>query len=124
MLIGTNDLDQGGSPETIAENMKAIVAALHQADPRMPIILNKVMPRGSKKERNFAELIPKLNGLYEAAFKDDPLVTFHDTYALFQNAEQSVNKDEFPDLLHPNAVGYAKWTAALTPIFEKLNLAK
>ena len=54
--------------------------------------------------------------------KDDPLVTFHDTYALFLNSEQSVNKDEFPDLLHPNGVGYAKWTAALQPIFEKLKL--
>ena len=89
----------------------------------MPVILNKVMPRGPKKERNFPELIAKVNALYEAAFKDDPLVTFHDTYALFVNAEQSVNKDEFPDLLHPNEAGYAKWTAALQPIFEKLKLS-
>ena len=122
LLIGTNDLDQGGSPETVAENMKAIIAALHKANPKMPVILNKVMPRGPKKDRNFPELISKLNALCEAAFKGDPLVTFHDTYALFVNAEQSVNKDEFPDLLHPNGVGYAKWTTALQPIFEKLNL--
>jgi len=27
-------------------------------------------------------------------------------------------------MLHPNAAGYAKWTAALTPIFEKLNVAR
>lgn len=124
MLIGTNDLDQGGTPETIAANMKAIVAALHKADPKMPIVLNKVMPRGPKPSRNFAELIPKLNELYAAAFKDDPLVTFHDTFALFVNGQGSVNKDEFPDFLHPNGAGYAKWTAALAPIFEKLKLAK
>ena len=124
MLIGTNDLDQGGTPEVIAANMKAIVAALHKANPKMPIILNQVMPRGLKKERNFEDSIPKLNALYKAAFKDDPLVTFHDTYTLFLNAEKSVNKDEFPDLLHPNGVGYAKWTAALQPIFEKLKLAE
>ena len=70
------------------------------------------------------ELIPKLNALYEAAFKDDPLVTVQDTYALFVNAEESVNKDEFPDLLHPNGAGYAKWTAALQPLFEKLKLGE
>ena len=81
------------------------------------------MPRGAKKERDFPALIPKLNALYAAAFKDDPLVTFQDSYALFVNAEQSVNKDEFPDLLHPNGAGYAKWTAALQPIFEKLKLS-
>jgi hypothetical protein len=27
-------------------------------------------------------------------------------------------------MLHPNAAGYAKWTAELTPIFDKLGLAK
>ena len=124
MLIGTNDLDQGGTPETIAENMKAIVAALHKADPKMPIVLNKVMPRGAKKNRDFAALIPKLNALYEAAFKDDPAVTIYDTYALFDDGSASVKKEEFPDLLHPNGTGYAKWTAALQPVFEKLQLAK
>ena len=124
MLIGTNDLDQGGTPEVIAENMKAIVAALHKADPKMPVVLNKVMPRGAKKDQNFAVLIPKLNALYEAAFKDDPLVTIYDTYALFDDGSASVKKDEFPDLLHPNGIGYAKWTAALQPVFEKLKLAK
>ena len=123
MLIGTNDLDQGGKPEVIAANMKAIVTALHKANPKMPIVINKVMPRGLNPKRNFPELIAKLNGLYEAAFKNDALVIFNDTYVLFVNGEASVNKDEFPDLLHPNGVGYAKWTASLTPIFEKLKLA-
>ena len=28
--------------------------------------------------------------------------------------------DEFPDMLHPNAVGYAKWTAELKPILDRL----
>ncbi len=28
---------------------------------------------------------------------------------------------EFPDLLHPNQVGYAKWAAALKPIFATLD---
>ncbi len=123
LLIGTNDLDQGGTPEVITDNMRALVAELHQADPKMPIVLNKVMPRGLKKERNFPELIPKLNALYEAAFKDDALVIFNDTYALFNNGEASVNKDEFPDLLHPNGAGYAKWVASLQPIFDRLKLA-
>ncbi len=29
---------------------------------------------------------------------------------------------EFPDLLHPNLIGYAKWAAALRPIFATLRL--
>ena len=28
--------------------------------------------------------------------------------------------EEFPDLLHPNAIGYAKWAAALHPVLATL----
>ncbi len=122
MLIGTNDLDQGAEPETVAANLKAIVAAFHKADAKMPIIINKTMPRGAKPGR-YPEKIRELNALYEAAFKDDPMVTFCDTWTIFDDGQGTVKKEEFPDLLHPNAAGYAKWTAALEPIFTKLKLA-
>ena len=121
ILIGTNDLDQGAAPEVVAENLKAIVADLHKADPGMPIIINKVMPRGAKPDF-FPEKIKLLNGLYEEAFKDDPKVTFCDTWALFNDGNDSCRKEEFPDMLHPNAIGYGKWTAELQPIFTKLGL--
>jgi len=123
ILIGTNDLDQGGAPEVVAMNLQAIVAAMHAANPAMPIVINKVMPRGPKPEF-YPEKIRTLNGLYEEAFKNDPLVTFCDTWALFDDGTGSCKKEEFPDMLHPNPVGYAKWTAALKPIFGKLGLAK
>ena len=123
ILIGTNDLDQGGEPEVVAENLKAIVAALHAADPKMPIVINKVMPRGAKLGL-FPEKIQKLNALYEECFKNDPLITFCDTWTLFDNGQATCKKEEFPDMLHPNAAGYAKWTEALRPIFDKLGLAK
>jgi lysophospholipase L1-like esterase len=123
LLIGTNDLDQGGTPEVIVTNLKAIVATLHQANPAMPIVISKVMPRGAKPGF-FPEKIRTLNALYEEAFKNDPKVTFCDTWALFDDGHGSCKKEEFPDMLHPNAAGYAKWTAALAPIFEKLQLTK
>jgi hypothetical protein len=39
-----------------------------------------------------------------------------DTWLLFANAEGDAKKEEFPDLLHPNKLGYAKWAAALRPL--------
>jgi lysophospholipase L1-like esterase len=123
ILIGTNDLDQGGEPELVAENLKAVVAALHAANPAMPIVISKVMPRGAKPEL-FPEKIRRLNALYEEAFKNDAQVTFCDTWALFDDGNGSCKKEEFPDMLHPNAAGYAKWAGALRPIFDKLGLAK
>ena len=123
MLIGTNDLDQGATPEIVLANMKAIVAELHKANPQMPIIINKVMPRGAKAGL-YPDKIKALNGLLETAFKDDAKVTFCDTWAIFEDGSGGCKRDEFPDLLHPNAAGYAKWVAALTQIFEKLGVAK
>jgi lysophospholipase L1-like esterase/poly(3-hydroxybutyrate) depolymerase len=122
ILIGTNDLDQGAEPEVVAENLKAIVTELHAANPQMPIVISKVMPRGARPGK-FPEKIVALNALYEAAFKNDPKVTFCDTWTLFDDGTGQCKKEEFPDMLHPNAAGYAKWTTALTPIFEKLKLA-
>ena len=121
MLIGTNDLDQGAEPEVVTENLKAIVAEMHRANPAMPIVISKVMPRGAKPGK-FPEKIQALNALYEAAFRDDQRVTFCDTWTLFDDGTGQCKKEEFPDLLHPNAAGYAKWVEALQPIFEKLGL--
>ena len=119
MLIGTNDLDQGADPEVVAENLKAIIGELHRANARMPIVISKVMPRGAKAGK-FPEKIRKLNALYEAAFRGDKLVSFCDTWTLFDDGTGQCKKEEFPDLLHPNAAGYAKWVGVLQPIFEKL----
>jgi lysophospholipase L1-like esterase len=121
MLIGTNDLDQGAEPELVATNLKAIVSELHAALPAMPIVISKVMPRGPKPEK-YPEKIQQLNALYEAAFRDDKLITFCDTWTLFDDGTGQCKKEEFPDMLHPNAAGYAKWVEALRPIFEKLKL--
>lgn len=123
ILIGTNDLDQGAEPEVVADNLKTIVAALHAANAAMPVVISKVMPRGPKPDL-FPDKIRQLNALYEEAFKNDAQVTFCDTWSLFDDGNGSCKKEEFPDMLHPNAAGYAKWTAELWPIFDKLGLAK
>jgi poly(3-hydroxybutyrate) depolymerase/lysophospholipase L1-like esterase len=121
ILIGTNDLDQGAAPEVVAENLKVIVAELHNANPGMPVVINKVMPRGVRPDL-FPAKIKILNGLYEDAFKGDPKVIFCDTWTLFNDGNDSCRKEEFPDMLHPNPIGYGKWTAELEPIFAKLGL--
>ena len=66
--------------------------------------------------------IQKLNDLYVQAVADQPQVTVLDTYALFANPKGDAKPEEFPDLLHPNAIGYSKWAAALHPILETLGV--
>jgi lysophospholipase L1-like esterase/poly(3-hydroxybutyrate) depolymerase len=121
MLIGTNDIGLGAEPEVAAENVKAIVAALHKANPKLPVIINKVMPSTPEKGRP-AEKLQKLNELVQQAVGKDPAVTFVDTFTLFANPKGEAKPEEFPDLLHPNASGYAKWKAALELVFARLKL--
>lgn len=121
LLIGTNDLEEQADPETIVANLKLILAALKTSNPNMPVILCQVFPSSETKKRP-AGKIKKLNQLYAALVKGDPQVTLIETWPLFANAQGDAKPEEFPDLLHPNQAGYAKWAAALRPVLATLGL--
>src|SRR5262249_5938215 len=63
-----------------------------------------------------------LNQLYAARVKGNAQVTLIETWPLFADAQGDAKLAEFPDLLHPNLAGYAKWAAALRPVFATLGL--
>jgi len=121
ILIGTNDLEEQADPETIAANLKLILAKLKAHNPSMPVILNKVMPSSESKKRP-ADKIKRINDLYAAAVKGDPQVTLMETWVLFADEKGDAKPGEFPDLLHPNDTGYAKWAAGIRPVLETLGL--
>lgn len=123
LLIGTNDLEEGATPEVVAGNLRLILAALKRHDARMPIVLCQVFP-SSAAEKRPAERIRALNALYLAAVKNDAQVTVLETWPLFADPSGDATVAEFPDLLHPNEIGYAKWAAALRPVFATLRLSE
>ena len=116
LLIGTNDLEMGATPEVAADNVRRILGALEQHNKHMPIVLNQVFPSSATKSRP-ADQIKALNALLRAAVKNDAQVTNLETWPLFATSEGDAIPAEFPDLLHPNELGYAKWAAALRPLF-------
>jgi lysophospholipase L1-like esterase len=121
LLIGTNDIGIGANPEDVADNIKAILLAIKNSNPNMPVIVCEVMPR-SDRNQHPADKIKKLNALVEDFVKSQPNFVECDTWSIYADENGDCSKDVFPDLLHPNAVGYGKWAAALKPIFAKLNL--
>jgi lysophospholipase L1-like esterase len=100
ILMGTNDLEEGASPETIASNFKLIIEALKQHNSEMPIIVCQVFPSSASKSRP-SDKIQMINKLYGEAVKDDSQITMVDTYELFADANGDAKIEEFPDLLHP-----------------------
>jgi lysophospholipase L1-like esterase len=123
LLIGTNDLEEQADPETIAGNLKLILAELKRHDAKMPIVLCQVFPSSASKKRP-AEQIKKVNQLYAAAVKGDKQITFIETWPLFADAQGDAKKEEFPDLLHPNKAGYAKWASAIRPVLATLGFVE
>lgn len=119
LLIGTNDLEENAAPEVVAENVRLILAALKTADPGLPIVLCQVMPSSASKSRP-ADQIQKLNRLYASVIKGNSQVTLLETFPLFADSTGDAKVSEFPDLLHPNQAGYAKWAASLRLIFATL----
>lgn len=123
MLMGTNDLEEQATPATIAGNVRLIIASLKESDPKMPIVLCNVMPSSDSKKRP-ADKIQEVNKLVFEVVKGDAQITVLDTWTLFANASGDAKAAEFPDLLHPNDAGYAKWAAALKPIFATLGIVE
>jgi lysophospholipase L1-like esterase len=117
VLIGTNDLEEKAEPETVASNLKLILVELARV--KIPVVLCQVFPSAASKSRP-ADKIKKLNQLYADAVKGNAEVTLVETWPLFADAQGDAIPGEFPDLLHPNQAGYAKWAAALRPIFATL----
>jgi hypothetical protein len=123
LLIGTNDLEEGATPEVVAGNLKLVLSELQRHDPKLPIVLCQVFPSSAAKKRP-AEKIRALNALYLAAVKGDPRVTYLETWPLFAGKDGDATLAEFPDLLHPNETGYAKWAAALRPVLATLGFTE
>ncbi len=119
LLIGTNDLEENADPETIAGNLKLIIAALKAHNAEMPIVLCQVFPSAESKKRP-ADAIQKVNALYADAVRGDRQITLIETWTLFAGAQGDAKPEEFPDLLHPNLTGYQKWAVALKPILATL----
>jgi lysophospholipase L1-like esterase len=119
LLMGTNDIEVGVPAEAIGRNFGKIVAALKAHDPKMPVIVCRIFPSSAAKKR-LKETIQAVNELLAATVKGEPQFTVLDTYALFADAEGDALPALFPDLLHLNAAGYAKWASALRPLFATL----
>jgi len=114
VLIGINDIGCRASPEGAASNMRLILADIRKADPHVPIILCQVFPSSVEKKGPASEIM-RLNELYAKAAQGDTRITFLVTWPLFANEKGESKPEEFPDLVHPNQVGYTKWADALRP---------
>jgi lysophospholipase L1-like esterase len=123
LLIGTNDVGDNEDPADVADNIKAILAAINKYNPNIKVIVCKTMPRADGNPASYAERIQKLNGLVADYVATQPNVAVCDTYSIFVDAQgNQITSDFNSDHLHLNAAGYAVWKKALDPVMAKLSI--
>ena len=115
--IGTNNLaatphSRANSAKEIAEAIKMIVERAQAKCPRAQIILMAIFPRGPGTTNPQRVTIADINQRL-APLAQKLRVTLLDITAKWLQPDGSVAAELMPDLLHPNAKGYAVWAEAL-----------
>jgi len=121
ILIGTNDIEEGDNPNSTTHNLELLINALEVQLPSTPLLLSEIFPSSPSKQRP-KEKIVYLNRAYAKLVVSHPSVHLVRIWATYANSAGNAKVSEFPDLLHPNAIGYAKWADALRAKFLQLRL--
>ena len=119
LMIGTNDIGTGATPETAAAGIKACVAAIRAKLPNSTILLLAILPRSDKPD-DLRERCRRTNELARDV-ADGKNVVWQDDWAKFVNDDGTIDKAIMPDVLHLSPAGYDRWAALIAPTLDRLN---
>lgn len=120
LMIGTNNLSVGHTPEQVAEGIGAVIARLKDKTPRSHVVLVGVLPRGKTGDDPMRKKVCALNALIEPLSENDG-VTLTDMSHLFLSDDGTARAELYGgDYLHLRPAGYAAWAAALAPVVDSL----
>ncbi len=105
------------------EGQLAVIRRLRALRPGAAIVVNSLLPTNQRAhDRDWVEPINRR--LAAEAKKAESGVIWLDLYPAFLRADGSGNPALFKDGVHPNAQGYARWSAALLPQLEAVRAAR
>lgn len=115
IMIGTNNTGhRKDKPEETAAGIGAICAKLHERFPQAQQLLLAIFPRSAKPTDELRVINDNVNKLI-AQYNGHWNIKYLDINAKLLEADGTLSRDIMPDLLHPNAKGYAIWADALVP---------
>jgi lysophospholipase L1-like esterase len=117
VMIGTNNIDLN-TPDEIAAGVTAICAELHRRSPSTRILLLGIFPRGEHPDATRAK-VEAVNRRI-ALLDGRGAVTYLDISRAFLETDGSISNTVMYDFLHPTALGYQKWVAAMEPTLDRL----
>ena len=122
LMIGTNNsghfpFDKEPPVDTIL-GIREILRVIREKQPNARTILTAIFPRGADANdacRRRNDVVNK----EIAKFADGKKVIWCDFSDKFLDAQGRLSREIFPDLLHPNALGYEMWASAVIPLIDK-----
>ncbi len=119
LFAGTNDI-AGSKPKTakqVFDGYLAFVDRVHAALPETPIYYISITPTPSRWK--YWPIVCEANRLIQAHTVTDRRLHFIDLTPVILGPNGKPNRELFRiDRLHPNAKGYASWTATIKPILQ------
>ena len=118
LLIGTNDLTSGASPEQTADSILELGRLILGRLPRCRLLLHALLPRGAATEDPLRQAVRATNALLARRVLELGVrARFVDLGARFEEADgQLANELYESDALHLSAAGYAAWGEELDTV--------
>jgi len=122
VMIGTNNTGhrpiEKESPADTVAGIKAILDRLAQKAPQSKVLLLAVFPRGATPTDPLRVRNETVNAEIQK-FADNKRVFWMNLNDKLLEPDGTLSKEIMPDLLHPNAKGYAIWGEAILPFLQK-----
>jgi beta-glucosidase len=122
VLIGTNDLAHGRSPEVAAEGIRAVLIRLRQKLPQTRILLLGLWPRGATPADPLRQEVGQVNNLIKTC-ADGSSIVYADIGGVLLDRNGVLSTKLSPDLLHFSGAGYSLLAPKLDPLIDRLENA-
>jgi lysophospholipase L1-like esterase len=119
LMIGTNNIGTGETPENTAAGVEAVAKLLREKLPKTDVLLLGVFPREAKPEGGLRKSAARVNELVKGSALPKG-VHYLDIGDKFLEKDGTISKDVMPDELHLSAKGYEIWAQAIEPKVHEL----
>lgn len=119
ILIGTNNLSNGFTPDEVAQGIEGVVKAIHAKSPATKILILGILPRGGSVKEEVNRRIEEVN-MKVGALTDGQRVFFLDVTSALVEADGSILKEVMPDKLHVAMPGFERWMQKLKPAVKEM----
>lgn len=119
LLIGTNDLSAGRSPNETAAGVRAVLLNLRERLPQARILLLGLWPRGEAADSPFRAKLGEVNRQIETCADGGSLV-YADIGGALLDADGGLPSALASDRLHPSAAGYQRLAPPLGRLIDLL----